>query len=163
MRDATVRTLTLLPVLLAFGCSPPSSRIKKNEELFATYPPDVQAAIRSGQIQQGFDQNQVYMALGKPTKKKAQGSSETWVYVKQVRKQVTTKKDVYKYELELREFEDKRARGEYAKEPSLDETTGLTLVLLSVVKFTDGRVTSWEDPPDQFPDEWDQYLDEWPE
>ncbi|MHC4137521.1 MAG: hypothetical protein ACYS0K_21450 [Planctomycetota bacterium] len=100
---------------------------------------------------------------GEATKKEAQGSSETWVYVKQVRKQVTTKKDVYKYELELREFEDKRARGEYAKEPSLDETTGLTLVLLSVVKLV-GRVLPACDPAvRELPDEWDPYLDEWHE
>ncbi|MHC5052185.1 MAG: hypothetical protein ACYTGK_16425, partial [Planctomycetota bacterium] len=64
----SVRFLTLLSLMLAFGCSTtsrrstPSSRIEKNRKLFHTYPPSVQRAIWSGQIQQGFDQNKVYLA-----------------------------------------------------------------------------------------------------
>ncbi|MHC4133583.1 MAG: hypothetical protein ACYTDU_09930 [Planctomycetota bacterium] len=141
MRRA-VRFLTLLPLLLAFGCSTStstrSSRIEKNKKLFHTYPPSVQRAIRSGQIQRGFDQNKVYMSLGKATKKEAAGASETWLYAKQVRKKVTTKKD-----------------GEGATAPSTDETKYLKRTrVVRVVKFTDGRVSSWEDPPAQYLNDW---------
>jgi hypothetical protein len=147
--------------MLAFGCSAPgrrstpSSRIEKNKKLFHTYPPSVQRAICLGQIQQGFDQNKVYLALGKATKKEAAGESETWLYAKRVRKKVTTRKDFYKYELERREYEEKVARGESAKAPSMGEKKYLKRTrAVRVVKFTNGRVSSWEDPPAQYLDEW---------
>jgi outer membrane protein assembly factor BamE (lipoprotein component of BamABCDE complex) len=153
MTDA--RAVCSLILLLAVGCSTPSSRIKKNQELFDSYPPDVQTAIRSGEIRKGFDQNQVYMALGHATKKEAAGTSETWLYAKQVHKQVTTKKDVYKYELERREYDEKVARGERATPPSMEETKYLKRTrVVREVKFTNGRVTSWNDPPDRYLDEW---------
>ena len=136
--------LTLLSLMLAFGCSTPSrhstpsSRIAKNKKLFHTYPPSVQRAICSGQIQQGFDQDRVYMALGKAAKKEAAGASETWLYAKRVRKKVTTKKD-----------------GERATAPSMDETKYLKRTrVVRVVRFTDGRVSSWEDPPAQYLNDW---------
>jgi len=160
MRRAA-RFLTLLALMLAFGCSTttrrstPGSRIEKNRKLFHTYPPSVQRAIWSGQIQQGFDQNRVYLALGKATKKKAAGASETWLYAKPVRKKVTTRKDVYEYELERREYEEKVARGESAKAPSVDETKYLKRTrLVRVVRFTNGRVSSWDDPSAQYFDDW---------
>jgi len=137
MRRA-VRILTLLPLMLAFGCSTPSkrstpsSRIHKNRKLFHTYPPSVQRAICSGQIQQGFNRNKVYLALGKATRKEAAGASETWLYAKRVRRKVTTKKDA-----------------------SMDETKYLKRTrVVRVVKFTDGRVSSWSDPPAQYLDDW---------
>jgi hypothetical protein len=130
--------------MLAFGCSTPSrhstssSRIHKNRKLFHTYPPSVQRAIWSGQIQQGFDQNKVYLALGTATKKVAAGTSETWLYTKRVRKKVTTKKD-----------------GERATAASMDETKHLKRTrVVRIVRFTDGRVSSWEDPPAHYLNDW---------
>ena len=144
MRRA-VRFLTLLSLMLAFGCSTPSrrstpgSRIEKNRKLFHTYPPSVQRAIYSGQIQQGFDQNKVYLALGRATKKKAAGASETWLYAKPVRKKVTTRNDVSKYE----------------EAPSMDEAEYLKRTrVVRVVRFTNGRVSSWSDPRMQYLDDW---------
>ncbi|MHC4970762.1 MAG: hypothetical protein ACYTG3_00360 [Planctomycetota bacterium] len=140
----SVRFLTLLSLMLAFGCSTtsrrstPSSRIEKNRKLFHTYPPSVQRAIWSGQIQQGFDQNKVYLALGKATKREAAGASETWLYTKRVRKKVATSKD-----------------GERATAPSMDETKYLKRTrVVRIVRFTDGRVSSWEDPPAQYLGDW---------
>jgi hypothetical protein len=134
MRRA-VRYLTLLPLILAFGCSAPArrstptSRIHKNRKLFHTYPPSVQKAIWSGQIQHGFDQNKVYLALGKATRKAATGASETWLYAKRVRKKIAA--------------------------PSSDETRYLKRTrVVRVVRFKNGRVSSWEDPPGQYLDEW---------
>lgn len=140
MRRA-VRILTLLPpmlALLALGCSAPSrpstpsSRIEKNRKLFHTYPPSVQRAIWSGQIQQGFDQNKVYLALGKATRKTAAGGNETWLYTKRVRKRVAVP------ELERRD------EAKYLKRTRV----------VRVVTFRNGRVSSWEDPPAQFLDAW---------
>jgi hypothetical protein len=109
--------------------------VSRGRKLFHTYPPSVQRAIWSGQIQQGFDQNKVYLALGKATKTEAAGASETWLYAKRVRKKV--------------------ARGESAKAPSMDEAKYLKRTrVVRVVRFTNGRVSSWEDPPAQYFDEW---------
>ena len=94
---------------------------------------------------------------GKPSKKSAQGGNESWVYLKTVKKQVTQKKDVYKYELERRQYEEKRQRGEYATEPKMEETIYLKRTrVVRVVKFNDGRVSSWEDPPGKYLDDWHQ-------
>ncbi len=145
----------LLPLVMALGCNTPQSRIDDNPELFATYPSDVQASIKSGQIQQGFDQNQVHMALGKPSKKSAQGGTESWTYLKVVKKNVTQKKDVYKYELERRQYEEKKASGQYALEPQLEETIQFKRTKVSrTVQFAAGKVSGWNDPQDEYLDDW---------
>ncbi len=162
MRRA-VRFLPLLSLMLAFGCSTPSrpstpsSRIERNRKLFHTYPPSVQRAIWSGRIQQGFDRNKVYLALGKATRKAAAGENETWLYTKRVRRKVTTRKDLDRYELERREYEEKVARGESAKAPSMDETKYQKRTrVVRVVTFTNGRVSSWEVPSAHYLDAWQE-------
>lgn len=77
-----------VPVLLALllaGCSTPDARIKKNPELFAGFPPDVQANVKAGKIEIGYNKDMVYIALGKPdreyTRRTATGQFEVWSYV----------------------------------------------------------------------------------
>ncbi len=54
-------------VAIGFGCaSTPDARIEKNQELFDSYPPAVQAKIRAGKVQVGFSEDMVRMALGEP-------------------------------------------------------------------------------------------------
>ena len=71
--------------VLAVGCSTPKSRIEKNPELFASFPPDVQANVQQGKIDVGYTQDMVDMALGAPerkyTRKSATGTAEVWSYV----------------------------------------------------------------------------------
>ena len=71
--------------LLIAGCATPDSRIKRNPELFNSFPADAQAAIRQGRIDIGFSKDMVRMALGNPDhiylRKTAAGANEVWSYV----------------------------------------------------------------------------------
>lgn len=145
---------SVIALLTACG-STPERRIEENQSLFDTYPADVQVAIRSGQIRKGFNQNQVYMALDKPAQKDAGATGETWIYTNKDSKHVTTKKDVYKYELERKNYEEKKDRGEYAMKPSMEETlTYYRTRVVRVVDFTKDRVSGWSTPSAEFLDEW---------
>ena len=83
---------TMIPVAVAAaaavllsGCSTPAYRIRRNPELFASFPPDVQEKVRHGRIEIGFDQDMVRLALGRPrrvyARETADGRSEMWAYV----------------------------------------------------------------------------------
>ncbi len=73
-------------VLATSACSTVDSRIQKNAGAFSSYPPDVQAKIRSKQIEVGFTTEMVTIALGEPDRRdqKIVAGSEgdpTWVWV----------------------------------------------------------------------------------
>lgn len=77
--------LALAAVVLSSGCvSSPKSRIAKNQAAFDSYPADVQAALRKGEVRIAFTPEQVKIALGAPdrvlTRTSAEGQSEVWVY-----------------------------------------------------------------------------------
>lgn len=78
------RWLPCLAAVLLAACSTVDSRIRAQQSLFDSYPPQVQREIRAGQIALGFTPDQVHMALGKPDRvvqrSDATGSSEIWVY-----------------------------------------------------------------------------------
>lgn len=81
----TKRTVVLLlGAALAAACQTPSSRIKKNQPAFDSYPPEAQRAIREGRVEVGFTAEQALMALGKPdrvyTQKSAGSDQEFWEY-----------------------------------------------------------------------------------
>ncbi|WP_269524122.1 hypothetical protein [Coraliomargarita parva] len=76
--------LVLLGGFLA-GCATSSStRISKNEALFNTYTPEERKLIRLGEVAVGFDQEQVRMALGAPSREStvetAEGKQIVWEY-----------------------------------------------------------------------------------
>lgn len=77
-------------LLLAAGCSTTDSRISKNSDLVASWPADVQAKVRAGQVAVGFTPDQVRVALGEPdrtlARTEAQGSREVWVYLEKASK-----------------------------------------------------------------------------
>lgn len=82
---AAVRGLLVLAAVVALaGCSTPASRIKKNPELFASFPPEAQQQIQQGQIDLGFTPDMVSMALGEPNRiynrTTTEGSVEVWSY-----------------------------------------------------------------------------------
>lgn len=72
-------------LLFVAGCATPESRIRKNPELFNSFPLDVQANVRKGQIDIGFTKEMVTMALGKPDyiylRRTESGTTEVWSYV----------------------------------------------------------------------------------
>jgi hypothetical protein len=58
--------LTIISFLSLSACSTINSRIKEKKADFNSYPPEVQAQIQNGQIDQGFTEDMVYIAKGKP-------------------------------------------------------------------------------------------------
>jgi hypothetical protein len=76
----------LIPALFLFaGCaSTPQKRIAANPDLFAAFPTEIQEMVRHGQIDLGFNQDMVRLALGDPqevsTRRSADGTQVFWVY-----------------------------------------------------------------------------------
>jgi hypothetical protein len=75
--------------LLIAGCSTQQiidQRIAKNQELFNTYPTEVQDKIRSGQIDIGFTREMVRLAWGEPDQMHKRttkaGISTVWTYTR---------------------------------------------------------------------------------
>jgi hypothetical protein len=70
--------------LLVLGCSSPGSRIKKNQAVFDSFPPEAQAKVRQGKAAVGMTPEMVRIALGKPdrvyTRATPQGEQEIWAY-----------------------------------------------------------------------------------
>ncbi len=87
-----MKTLKLLLPLVAaaaafslVGCATPAARIKKNPELFASYPAEQQDLIKQGKIAVGFDMDAVRLALGAPDRVRTHttndGTGQIWSYV----------------------------------------------------------------------------------
>lgn len=86
MRRFASRSGWLVPVfLLLIGCSTPESRIKKNPELFASFPEEVKANVKQGLIMVGYTRDMVFIALGEPDRKfvrtTPEGRTEIWSYL----------------------------------------------------------------------------------
>lgn len=81
---ACLRTALLIAVAGLAGCSTPEHRIKKNPELFASFPPEVQAKVQQGEVDIGFNKDMAFIALGQPTReytrRTADGVTEVWSY-----------------------------------------------------------------------------------
>lgn len=83
-------SISLLAVaLIALGaCSTTGSRISNQQELFDSYPPEVQQNIRNSVIEIGYTKDMVIMALGEPSRKvemqTEEGMTEVWNYRKSV-------------------------------------------------------------------------------
>ncbi|MFI5402067.1 MAG: hypothetical protein ACHQ1G_03950 [Planctomycetota bacterium] len=161
-----MKTTVLAFVLAAVvACGGPKARIKDNQSIYDTYPPEVQAMIKSGQIGQGFDQTQVYMALGKPEKKEMRPDGETWIYtvgvdrtLKHEKGAVQYENEQMKYERALAEYNQAKAAGQPAvapvkPDPFYYETQRRTK-LKQEVAFVSGKVSSSRNPQDEYLDEW---------
>jgi hypothetical protein len=82
----TLRALFALFVLVLVGCaSTPSDRIARDRVAFESWPADVQARVRAGEVAPGFAPEQVRMAAGEPdhvyTRTTAAGTDEVWGYL----------------------------------------------------------------------------------
>lgn len=72
-------------MLFLAGCaSTPAARIERQRAVFDAYPAETQAKIRAGEVELGFDQAMVRLALGQPDRKSTKttqgGESELWIY-----------------------------------------------------------------------------------
>lgn len=77
--------IACLATALALGCaSSPNARITDDQALFDTWPTDVQAKVRAGEIDLGMTEDQVRMALGEPDETAsaidANGETVTWTW-----------------------------------------------------------------------------------
>jgi hypothetical protein len=72
-------------LLLAVGCATPDRRIQRHPDVFAAFPTNVQANVRSGIVDVGYTPDMVYIALGRPdrvlVRETAEGRVEIWVYI----------------------------------------------------------------------------------
>lgn len=72
-------------VVGAAGCATTvHDRIRRHEQLFASFPAEVQAKIREGRVEPGFTPDMVRLAFGQPdrviTRVSSQGETVVWVY-----------------------------------------------------------------------------------
>lgn len=78
-------SILLIAVALT-ACSSAATRISDQQNTFDAYPADVQQKIKAGQVDVGFTQDQVRMAVGEPSRRYSQqttaGESEVWAYSK---------------------------------------------------------------------------------
>ena len=76
--------LLALAALAVAGCSTVDSRISGHRAQFDTWPPVVQQKVQAGQVDIGFTQEQVQVALGDPdrtySRTDARGTDEVWAY-----------------------------------------------------------------------------------
>lgn len=66
----------ILSIVLLSACSTTGSRIQQQQELFDSYPPATQAAIKNAEVQLGFSADMVQMALGKPAHTMTQATTD---------------------------------------------------------------------------------------
>ncbi|MFQ5844359.1 MAG: hypothetical protein ACE5JG_05145 [Planctomycetota bacterium] len=145
----------LLVAGLLVACTATDRRISKNEDVFNTYPPEVQAMIKSNRIAQGFDTTQVYLSWGTADKTTSDGERETWTYIITHNKTVEKEKGAYEYALERKEWEEALARGEPVPEPTpTKQVSYYRSRVAKVVVFVGGRVQTWEEPEAGWLDDW---------
>jgi hypothetical protein len=76
----------IVSVALAAGCATPANRIRRNPELFNSFPPEVQEKVRQGEVDIGFKPEMVVMALGRPDRvyrRKAKDAElQVWSYTR---------------------------------------------------------------------------------
>lgn len=81
----TALPLLLATLCIAAGCASPEARIRKNPEMFEALPEEVRAQVERGQVEPGFAEDAVFLALGKPdreyTRRTEAGVSKVWSYV----------------------------------------------------------------------------------
>ena len=73
--------LCALSIALIRSCSTPSQRIVENEPQFNSYTAAEKRLIRTGQIAVGFDEDQVRMSLGDPSRIKSDTNSNGTRYM----------------------------------------------------------------------------------
>ena len=70
--------------LFAAGCASVESRVKDHQSAFDAWPADVQQKVQAGQVEMGFTQEMVEVALGKPdrvsSRKTNAGQADVWIY-----------------------------------------------------------------------------------
>ena len=88
-----MRLFGLCMTLLLAGCITPEAqrerRITQNIDLFYEFPEEIREMVRRGEVDIGFDEDMVHLALGQPDRvsrrKDADGESVLWQYYRSIR------------------------------------------------------------------------------
>lgn len=88
MRIGIPAALLGIAAIALLACNTTGSRIRRQQALFDSYPPEIQQNIRNGSIEVGYTPEMVVMALGEPDRKieaKPEDElGEIWTYRKSV-------------------------------------------------------------------------------
>jgi len=152
----SILSATMLATLVLSGCSATKARINENEDLFNSYSPNVQAMIKSNRIDEGFDTTQVYLACGNANRTESEGEQEVWYYHDRRQNTVREEKTAAEYRLELVDYEKAVEKGNtHLSEPTTYRTVRYYRTKITrTVRFEEGVVVAWEEPQDQWLDEW---------
>ena len=150
------RLATAVAFLALSACSATQARIDDNQELYDSYPPEVQAFIKSNRIDKGFDKTQVYLALGNADRTELVEDTEVWYYHVTHNDTVREEKSATEYRAEMYEYERAVAEGvEHATPPETYRTFQLFRTRIGrEVHFEGGLVSSWSEPEEKWIDEW---------
>ena len=84
IHSAILMLVAAAALVATTGCTTPATRIKANQQLFASIAPANQELIKQGKIALGFTPDMVRLALGEPDiiaqHTDASGTSEIWRY-----------------------------------------------------------------------------------
>ena len=117
-------------------------RIAENIELFYEFPEEVREAIRRGEVEIGFDEDMVRLALGSPDhvyrRKKGDGELVNWQYFEVV------KHSEYEWVRMPVPYTDEKGRSRVRDESFLVEREYKNLELRMKVDFSNGKVVAFE-------------------
>jgi hypothetical protein len=129
-----------LPVFLSLfcvGCASPQSRAKDNPAVYGKLTPAQQQLALKGRIGMGMSQDAVFIALGRPERKKVRrvekGEEETWIYFR------TDFDEVPRWSRDYYRGKDGRVYSVPRYDPIQIRRTEPDFE----VKFTNGKVTEW--------------------
>ena len=148
----------LLAALSLTGCNATTARISLNNELFNSYSPRVQAIIKANRIAEGFDSNQVSMALGNANRIELQGFRKIWTYYETFEDTIRVEKSADEYRDEMITYENAFGYGyNYVPEPTTHRLVNLYRTrVVRTVRFEDGLVVGWEEPEHLWLSDWHQ-------
>jgi len=139
-RSFDVFMLLVACLLLVAGCASPEYRIKKNPDMFASFPPEVQELVRKGEIALGFTPDMVSMALGAPNRiynrQSTTGSVDVWSYTS-----TRTSTDRQRVQTDIR-YRDDRGRYRTATDWVWVDVARDTEYERLRVEFVEGKVTA---------------------
>ena len=128
------------------GCITPEAqrerRIAENIELFYEFPEEVREAIRRGEVDIGFDEDMVRLALGSPDRvsrrKDVDGDLANWQYFESI------KHSEYEWVRMPVPYTDKKGRSRVRHESFLVDREYREDVLKLHVEFSKGKVVAVE-------------------
>jgi hypothetical protein len=139
---AIIYYVLVLLCVAAVGCSSPASRIKRNPELFASFPVEAQGLIEQGQVDIGFTPEMTRMALGEPNRvyqrRTGDGSMEVWSYTS---RRVTTDRQRVTADFSYRDSDGRVRRTSDTVWVDVDRELEYERMR---VEFTDGKVSAIE-------------------